>query len=356
MKKNFAKLRPEFTFNEYSFINSLKATFACLIALLAVQIFHLDQPQWVLISILIVMAAQYRVGGAIKKGYARLFATALGSCLAAAILFIFTTHLLFLYSMLFVFITLFIYLASNSKEYSYSYTLGAVTMVIIVVSNNPQLHSALDRLIEIIMGVIIAILVSRFVLPIHAEKLLYQNIATSIEYLKKLYQLSIAEEKTFKINEEGVNLEEKIINSFNQQPQLFNEACAESSVLRQEKLKYVILLRLERRLLRSLYMLHHTLRISLTRFSDIIAMQEFENLHQQVVTRMEELVQKVQDKNSAFSHINLNTTYEEIINKLRTIFDKYSFEDKNKIHAFIFCLGHVIRILNRMERVLQDEP
>lgn len=348
------KLRPELAFNKYSFINSLKAILACCLGLLCVKLFNLSQPQWVLISIIIVMASQYRLGGAMLKGYARLFATAVGSSIAALIIFLFADNPVIVYLMLFTFIAIFIYLAANSKDYSYSYALGAVTMVIIVISNNPQLHNAFDRLFEIVLGVIIAILVSRFIFPIHAEKILHHNISETLELLKKVYCYSIREEKTFTLDAQEPNLEEQIIQNLAAQPVLLREACTETSHVRQNKFKYIIALRLERRLLRSIYMLHHTLRVSLPKFNAVLNLAEVKLLHKNIISTMDTLAKKINDRTISLPAYDLSKAYQEIIIKIRTIFDQYAFEDKNKIHAYLFCLGHVINLLNRMKKIIVE--
>jgi uncharacterized membrane protein YgaE (UPF0421/DUF939 family) len=342
------------TINRYGFINSLKTLFACLLGFTLARVFHLNQPQWVLISILIVMAAQYRLGAAMIKGYARLIATIIGSALAAALLFLFSSHPTFILTILFICIGVFIYLASNSKDFAYSYTIGAVTMVVILVSNNPQISSAMDRAMEIILGVVIGILVSRFILPIHATKILHTNIASTLKRLKELYQLSIREEKTFNLRSVDTDLEENIIKNFTNQPTLLKEACIESITIRQNRFKYLVLLRLERRLLRSVYLLHFTLRVSLKHFGDILSMAEFKILHKQIIDFIADLSGLALDPNYQIQTPALNNTYNEIIAKLRTTFDQYSFENKNKIHAFIFCLGHVIRVLNRINKILLE--
>lgn len=354
MIKSLSKYLPKIPFNQNSFINSLKATFACLLGLFIAKVFHLVQPQWVLISILIVMASQYRVGGAMIKGYSRLVATALGSSLAAMILFFFSAHVDIIYTVLFIFIAIFIYLANTFRDYSYSYALGAVTMVIIVVSNNPQLKNALDRLLEIMLGVSIAIIVTRFIYPIKAENILYKNISKTLLLLKDVYQLFIKEDKTFSVMSDSNGVEEDIIELLANQPILLKEACTESIFIRKHRHIFIVFLRLERRLLRSIYMLHYTLRASLKSFSNIIKSPEFTALHTEITLVIEDLSKNFGIENPFFIPIDLNTTYENIIRKLRTEFDQYSFEEKNKLHSFIFCLGHVILVLNRMKKIMLD--
>ncbi|MBA2655275.1 MAG: FUSC family protein [Gammaproteobacteria bacterium] len=354
MKHILKNLRAEFVFNKYSFINSLKSILACIIGLILTRLLNLAQPQWVLISIVIVMASQYRLGGAMIKGYTRLLATAIGASLASVILFLYTIHILLVYGVLLIFIAIFIYFATNSKDYAYAYTLGAVTMIVIVVSDNPQFQNALYRLYEIILGVIVAILVSRFVAPIKAEEMLYKNIAKTLHLLKNVYQLFIREDKTFNLQAKGSNLEEEIIQNFAAQSVLLREACTETHKIRSQRSLYIILLRLERRLLRSIYMLHYTLRISLRSFGNIISMHEFKILHRMITTMIEDIARKIQNKDYVLQELNLDPNFDDITAKLLGVFNQYSFSEKNKIHAFIFCLGHVILVLKRMRKIVVE--
>lgn len=346
--------KPGLKFNKYSFINAVKTILACIIGIAISQFFPIHQPQWVLITILIVMAAQYRVGAAFMKGYARVIATVMGASIASAILFLFSNNHIITYAILFFFLMIFLYFAGDSKDYSYAYALGAVTMVIILVSDNPQLKFALDRLIEILLGVIIAVLVSRFIYPIRAEKILYKNIAKTLNRLKVIYQYSIHEEKTFKLKSKELHLEDDVIQNFVLQPTLLKEACVESINVRKYQTKFVLLLRLQRGILRSIYMLHYTLRISLRHFSEIINMAEFKNIHTEIIEYISYLEKKISSKAPMTTTINLQQDYEMIIVKLKSMFDLYSFENKNKIHAFIFCLGHLIKVLSRTEKMISE--
>lgn len=340
--------------NKQSLINSFKTVLACLLGLVATHFLHIEMAQWVVISILIVMAGQYRVGGAIKKGYARLLATVIGGSLAAITLFFFSNNLLFTYIALFIFIFFFAYLASNSKDNTYLYAFGAVTMTIILLNPNPQIKAAYDRIIEILLGVSIAILVTRFVFPIHAGISLRLTTARILLALKEMYQLSICEEKTFFLISKKTDIEEEIVQYFSNQLVLLQEAVAESNEVKKKKLKYILLNRLERRLMRCIYMLHYTLKLSLKQYSHILTTTEFKKLHQSVMIALENLAKKMEKPSYTLPTIDLDSCYQEIILKIRPAFDEYTFENKNKLHAFIFCIGHLIIILNQMHKIISE--
>lgn len=342
-------------YNEYAFVNSLKAILACCIGLLLSITLHLEQPQWMLISIVIVMASQYRLGGALKKGYARLLATSIGSGFASLILLLFAGHPIVVYCLLFIITAIFIYFANTTQENAYSFTLGAVTMVIILISNNPSPSNALERFYEILIGVVLAMLISRFVLPIHAEKVLYQNFANTMNLLNQVYRLFIREEKIFSLLETPkINLEDKILQNLAAQPVLLKEACTEAASVRKKRGKYIIFLQLERRLLRSIYMLHYTLRKSLASFDIILNMPQFKQLHKEISLKIQDLSYSIANKKEILPHRDLLQFYQEIIQPLRSVLPSYTFEEKNKIHAFLFCFEHVITILSRMEKTLLE--
>jgi hypothetical protein len=192
------------------------------------------------------------------------------------------------------------------------------------------------------------------VLPIQAKVLLYQNIALTMNDLKELYRSFIREDKSFSLKTKQKSNEEKIIKNFMQQLVLLKEACAESATIRKQRFRFVILVRLQRRLLRTIYMLHYTLRLSLKSFSKILVLPEFLALHQEIIKLMEDIEMKLRDKHYSIPAYDLELTYNNIIMKLRTLFDSYSFEEKNKIHAYIFCVGHIINLLNRTRNMVLE--
>jgi uncharacterized membrane protein YgaE (UPF0421/DUF939 family) len=340
--------------NRPALINGLKTALACGIAITINSFFQLAQPAWVLMSILIIMASQYRLGGAMMKSYLRLIATAMGASIGGGLLYFFPHHFGIIYIIFLTLTAIFIYFAIESKNFSYFFTLGTSTMAIIIVSSHPELKSAFERMVEIMTGVCIAMLVTRFVFPIHAEKLLYEKIATTLQMLKKIYQLFIREDTIFSLEAKWFDIEESTIKGISEQVVLLQEACTESIIIKKKRYKFLILIRLERRLLRTIYMLHYALRVSLRSFSNIINIQEFKSLHLNIMKTIENLSLKIKDQNYSVPNLRLDDYYRDIAKKIETIEQHYSFEERNKIHAFLFCLGHLIFVLRRVEKNLDE--
>src|SRR4029078_5567726 len=111
---------------------------------------------------------QIYVGSVIRKVYLRFIGTIIG-CLFAAVTLATLGHT---YSSILIAIALstfiFSYFAIGQESFGYAWTLGAVTTVIIMLGQNPTLFFATQRFLEISAGLLIAALVSQFILPIHA--------------------------------------------------------------------------------------------------------------------------------------------------------------------------------------------
>jgi uncharacterized membrane protein YgaE (UPF0421/DUF939 family) len=353
MKSILKIIKTDFKLDLNSLINSFKTTIACLIGFLLGKALHLAMPQWIIITILVVMAGQYRVGSAFKKGYSRLLATIFGAGLSILVLLSFT-NIIVIDSLIFICIAVFIYFASKSQDYSYAYSLGAVTMVIILISGNPQMKSAIDRTIEIMLGVIIALLTTRLIFPIHSKILLRKSIAATLRQLREIYELSICKEKTFHLIAKGSDIEDEINQALTNQLTLIQESIAESRTFKFNKFKYLVVNRLERRLLWCIYMLHYTLKLSLKRFDYIIKMTEFIHLHNNILISLDGLAKKIQSKNYQLPEIDLEHIFQNITKNIRPLFDQYHFEDKNKIHSFLFCMDRLIKNITQLQKIITE--
>ncbi|WP_243470143.1 FUSC family protein, partial [Coxiella burnetii] len=190
-------------------IASFKTALACLIGLIIGELLHLSMPQWVLITIVVVMATTIRIGGTIQKSYFRLLGTLIGAVLAAGTLYLLGDQPTIIHILLILLLAVFSYLASSSSDISQFGLLGATTMVMILDARTPTLKTALDRTLEIFLGIVIAILVTRFIFPAHAKKLLRFSIANTIKQFQALYKLFV----THKLTKESLAEQEKIENN-----------------------------------------------------------------------------------------------------------------------------------------------
>ncbi len=168
-------------------IHSLKTAIAFLIGLLIVWVFHLPaHGQWLLISLLVVMCAQSRVGAVMQKSYMRFLGTLIGACIAVLTLYLAYPSVVWTTLILCLTTALFSYIADSPGYLSDAGPLGAVTVVIILIGQNPSYTTALDRFLEISLGILIALLVSRFIWPLHSRTQLRYIMKNTLQDLKIL--------------------------------------------------------------------------------------------------------------------------------------------------------------------------
>ncbi len=208
-------------------IHSFKTAFACLLGYLLLKLTQFGTQPWLVITVIVVMCAQINVGSVIQKSYMRFLGTLVGSVFAFITLLLFGTNEIAFISCICLSVLLFSYLATSDKPYSDAGTLGAVTTVMILIGQNPTLSTAGIRTLEISMGILIAALVSQFILPIHARVHLRRNQAMTLRKLKDYYQLTLMSGASAPEMAGAEDIEEKIINLLVKQRKLAKEASQE---------------------------------------------------------------------------------------------------------------------------------
>jgi uncharacterized membrane protein YccC len=168
-------------------IHSFKTAIACLLGFLLARIIGLPADQWVVITIIVVMCAQIYVGSVMQKAYLRFLGTIFG-CLFAMVTIVAVGD-----SGLAVAVTvaissfIFSYFATMNESFTYAGTLGAVTTAIIMLGQTPTMTFAAERFLEISVGLLIATLVSQFILPIHARTHLRRAQVNTLELLRNYF-------------------------------------------------------------------------------------------------------------------------------------------------------------------------
>lgn len=241
------------------FIHSVKTVIACLLGLMLSRTVGLPADQWVVITIIVVMCAQIYVGSVMQKAYLRFLGTLIGCLFAAFTLLFLGDTPLALATAISLSSFIFSYLATKYENFTYAGTLGAVTTAIIMLGQHPTLIVALERFLEISLGVLIAALVSQFVLPIHARTHLRYAQATTLRQLRNYYQDTMdnmqGKEKTLHYQE----LDESIVKSLLKQRQLAKESLGERLGLGFSKEYFVQSLYYEREILRAMTFMHHAI-------------------------------------------------------------------------------------------------
>ena len=86
------------------------------------------------------------------------------------------------------FIFLAVYIAGASK-YSYAGTLAGITLLIIILNQQPSVQTAIYRAVEISLGITISLIVNRFILPIRAETRLKESYAKTISQIHDFFDI-----------------------------------------------------------------------------------------------------------------------------------------------------------------------
>lgn len=174
--------------NYFRTIHSIKTAIGCLIGVFIDKYYDLPSGQWIPITVMVVMSAQVHFGGALRKAYLRILGTVAGIASTVVVLYLFDNRLEVVLIASFIFCMFFTYVASSVENISYAGTLGGVTMLLTLTGQQASIDIAVQRGFYILLGITIALLVSRFIFPIHAYDRFRVHVATTLRNLCKLYK------------------------------------------------------------------------------------------------------------------------------------------------------------------------
>ncbi|WP_150467040.1 FUSC family protein [Francisella sp. SYW-9] len=213
--------------NKYAAINALKASIAVMLGylvgyilgdILEIQGMYL----WIVITILVVMSTQPNLGGALDKAIMRFLGTFIGAIIATIIVACVGNDIIqVLLSIPFIFLA--VYFAGASR-YSYAGTLAGITLIIIILNQHPGVQVAIYRAVEISLGIIISLIVNRFIFPIRAETRLKESFAKTISQIHDFFDILFIER-----NHSHKKLRESIFHEFTKHLNLVKELKYEKS-------------------------------------------------------------------------------------------------------------------------------
>lgn len=335
-------------------IASFKTSLACLIGIIIGAMFHLIMPQWILITIVVVMSTNIRIGGTIRKSYFRLLGTIIGAFLAAVALFFIGNHSNIIHLLLIVLVGVFAYLASScSTDIAQFGLLGATTMVMILDARAPTLKTAVDRTLEIFLGILIAIVVSRFVFPRHAKKLLHASITNTLKQFQALFEFFVTKELTQDSLTEREKIENNMISDILKQGTLLQEAVNEDPRVKKKRFIYQAIFLLERKLLRSIYMLRQTIVAESAKIQYFSRNEGLFELHHRILDLFD-LLNALSSKQMSPSTLPPKEEIYKAIDKVIRLLLKSTGGAYRiiNIHAFAFCLEHLVGVMYELEKWL----
>jgi len=327
-------------------IHALKVAIACIIGYAIMLATNRPHGQWIIITILVVMCMQTSVGGALQSSYLRFIGTTIGAATAVVILYLYGAHPAAIFILLFFSTLIFTYIANVASKLSNIGLLGAVTTAMLITSKASGYQLAIERALEIYAGIIIAILVTRFLFPVHAKKQFIISISDTLNNLHLLYKSKL---KSFMDESTGgsIDLINKISASFVDQKKLLEEGGRESKSF---KFKGEILndiIYCERQIFRTTLMI-----FSAAQYSKFIA-NHYRNLPQ-----LEKFNSSITSTLQQLATINLRNSQEmpEIIElddlKSAVTLLKGSLASEMHAHPFLFCAQELVSGIDKMQTLI----
>lgn len=157
----------DFVYRHFRIIHAAKLALALLIAAVINGIWSLPHFIWSMVTIVIIMMSLPQFGGALEKSLQRTIGTCLGSAYGVFLIMSFNNYWLIM-GLLIIAVSIICYISAG--RYSYAYLVAGFTIIIVIGDANQATSEAIWRTANILMGCLIAILVSLFILPIKAKQ------------------------------------------------------------------------------------------------------------------------------------------------------------------------------------------
>jgi len=328
-------------------IHSLKTALACLIGFMLTRFTHLPVDQWLIITIIVVMTAQINVGSMLQKSYMRFLSTIIGSIIAMLTLKAFGTDFIPIALVITLSVIFFSYIATGSNNFREAGTLGAVTVVIILVGRSPTMTTAVERCLEISAGILIAALVSQFILPINARTHLRRSQAETLQKLQDYYKAVMSQHDSNAHAGFNQKLEQPIVKSLTNQRALAQAAKRELLGEKFNPEHFQQFLQYEIEILRSLDFMHYAIERHDTTRTLLISSPSLKEFNDRILTAMQnisDIIEHPKQKNSGILIPNLATLKTET----QQLGASLSSDEIATLNAFLFCADILVEQLKKL--------
>lgn len=332
-----------------AFVHSFKIALACLLGLVVSDVFHIENNVWLILTILIVMSSQTHFGGALQKSYVRILGTIIGALIASATSYWATNNDYIAYGVIFLSVLAFSYVATSYSALKDIGIMGAVTTVAILISRQSTINYSILRMLEILAGILIALLVSKLFFPIHARAQLMRNFAKGFRYLNQLYAIMYSDMRTRDKLPKVQSLESSLIDLLADQPTLIKNAKNELSTLPYNKAIAESLLTYQHRLFRTMSFLYQALHREPEHFERLVHISKLDLFNEQVIFLLLALADTLEDKRTLPGLENLESLLPEIeksIQKEVKALEKDSnapdYDYPITLHTLLFCCRYIV--------------
>lgn len=178
-----------FIYRHIRIIHVIKICLALLIAHVINSAFPVPYFAWTSVTIVIIMLTLPQVGGALEKSIERIIGTITGACYGILIL-LFTSNPWAISILVMLGIAFTAYRATSKM--GYAYLVAGFTLIMVIDGGSHSFDEALWRTGTILLGCIIAILVSQFVLPLRAKNEWRWQLSESLDSMAKVWQAHLS--------------------------------------------------------------------------------------------------------------------------------------------------------------------
>lgn len=209
-------LRDYYLADTLSWIHLLKVLIALAIGFIVVTLIHEPHSRWIIITITVVMMFHQSVGFQGERAIARALGTVTGAALGAIVIQL--PQVWWLSFVLFLLVSAgFLVITVLRPKWKYMSLLGIITFTMITITASPSMEIAVERPLEILTGIVIALLVSVFIRPIRSSTILENLYHHNWQLLKDWVQFIITEQRHRHEDEEVDHLESSLRGNFEQQ-------------------------------------------------------------------------------------------------------------------------------------------
>jgi uncharacterized membrane protein YccC len=331
-------------------IHSTKTAIACIVGFLLAKLIGLKTDQWIIITIIVVMCAQIYVGSVVQRAYWRFIGTLAGCLLATSAILLLGTSPLVVGGTIGVAGFIFSYLATGRESLAYVGTLGAVTTTIILIGQTPTVLFAVERFLEISIGILIATLISQLVLPIHAGAHLRRAQGAALEKLRDFYSACLIHYITDHAALEKVDFDEEIVKSLSKQRQLAKEAAREPLGPFYDQLELIQTLYYEKELLRSIDFMRNALIRIKHGGSTFAKSDAFQAFNQTTVAALDSIIRVAHGADANKEHIH-TPDINKLQETLRQTMEPSSGDEMIYIDGFLFSAERMSDCLLKLAKI-----
>ncbi|WP_136246899.1 FUSC family protein [Halomonas borealis] len=179
-------LDPYFTNQHRRILHVMRVALALIITYAITMPFDLPHRGWALVSTVMVMGNLPHIGGVLDKGRQRLLGTLLGALWGLLLIVIPLPWPGLIPAGALVGIAAVTWL-TFAKRYGYGGLMFAISLLLVIGGSTPELHAALWRSFNVLLGTLIGIGVTVLVLPHKATDLLRFALADHLDHMARLY-------------------------------------------------------------------------------------------------------------------------------------------------------------------------